>query len=72
MDGCPSPGFYFSNLFLKSIKQSSQTEDYIDYQDFSIFTLAWLAFKQHKYKEVIDIIHKYERKIDSEKENKRK
>ena len=55
------------NLFLNSLKQSRHSERYIDFQDFSRYTLAWLTFKQNKYNEVIDIINKYENKIDSEK-----
>ncbi|GIT04536.1 MAG: hypothetical protein CM1200mP28_17950 [Deltaproteobacteria bacterium] len=55
------------NLFLNSLKQSTHPERYIDFQDFSRYTIAWLIFKQYKYNEVIDIIDKYENKIDSEK-----
>ncbi len=55
------------NLFLNLVKQSKHSERYIDFMDFSRYTLAWLNFKQYKYKDSIDIINKYENKIDSEK-----
>ena len=49
------------------MKQTKRPERYIDFLDFSRYTLAWLNFKQYKYNESIDIINKYENKIDSEK-----
>ena len=53
--------------FLDLIKQKKSSELFLEYQNFSRYTLAWLALKQNKYKDALEQIQKYEKKISVKK-----